>query len=324
MVHFSPVELTTLQRLRERFLGSHPAAGDYWRSEEELALYDAWYGERIGWKWDAVLWELEQRLWRPESRRLIDWGCGSGIAGRRVLEKWPGQFESIALHDRSRLAVRFAASRLSGIEVLPAIQPELLSESMLLVSHVINELPDAQLANLRELAGQVREVIWVEAGTHAESRRLMAELREPLLARGFRAVAPCTHQAACGMLVRRNERHWCHSFARPPTSAFQDARWHAFARELGIDLRSLPYSFLVLERRASSKNDAASGASRVIGHPREYKGFLKLLTSQAEGVSELTLQKRDAPELWRKVRGDDGLPIYRWKRAGDRILGEAE
>src|SRR5205085_1112839 len=142
----------------------------------------------------------------------------------------------------------------------------------------LNELSERELAPLLKLAKQAREIIWVEPGTHAESRRLGAAVREPLRAAGFLPVAPCTHAAACGMLEPENERHWCHSFARPPSSAFQDARWSVFARELGIDLRTLPYSFLVLQR---AEIGVGSGASRIIGRPREYKGFLKLMMRDA-------------------------------------------
>ncbi len=319
MPHFTPRELEILRRLREGFLTGGPGR-DYWRADDELALYDATFGERIGWKWDAVLGELEVRGWRPKSTHALDWGCGSGIAGRRVLAKWPGQFRALAVHDRSALAMRHAEARARAdfpeTEIglgLPAIE-----DGLLLVSHVLNELPANELARLLSLARKAREVIWVEAGTHAESRRLGAEVREPLRAAGFRAVAPCTHSQACGMFASENARHWCHSFARPPSSVFQDARWAALADELGLDLRSLPYSFLVLEKESGP---ADSGGSRVIGHPREYKGFLKVLSSQADGVAELTLQKRDAPALWREVRSGDGLPIYRWERVGGKIVG---
>ena len=42
------------------------------------------------------------------------------------------------------------------------------------------------------------------------------------------AIAPCTHQARCGMLALKNARHWCHHFAPPPEAAFRDARWAEF------------------------------------------------------------------------------------------------
>src|SRR5438128_2670052 len=107
---FTKAELSALAELRARFLDGSNAGGGYWKSEAELALYDASFGERIGWKWDAVLGELKARGWRPTAKHFVDWGCGSGIAGRRVLAAWE-HFESLTLTDVSPLAMRFAAAR---------------------------------------------------------------------------------------------------------------------------------------------------------------------------------------------------------------------
>ena len=325
MKHWSPHELETLRRLRERFLAGTVGQRDYWRSRDELALYDATFAERIGWKWDAVLRELVARDWQPRSRRILDWGCGSGVAGRRVLACWPEQFDSLALHDRSPLALRFAAER--GTSDFPNVRVEkseaVSPGTLLVVSHVLNELAPDSFAQLLDLTRAADEIIWIEAGTHADSRRLI-DLRERLLAEGrFAAVAPCTHQRMCGMLAPANARHWCHSFASPPSEIFQDARWREFGRELGIDLRALPYSFLVLAPVSSFEQPP--NFSRVIGRPREGKGHLKVLSCQTEGVTELMLQKRDAPELFREIRDMEmDAPVYRWEMRDGKIVGAEE
>ena len=46
-------------RLREKFLRGSAADGPYWETTADLASYDFTYGERIGWKWDQVLRELQ-------------------------------------------------------------------------------------------------------------------------------------------------------------------------------------------------------------------------------------------------------------------------
>jgi len=313
-------ELTALRRMRERFLAGTAGAQDYWKVPGDLALYDSTFGERIGWKWDAVLRELDARGWRPQSRHVLDWGCGSGVAGRRALAEWP-HLESLAVHDRSTLAMRFAAEKaraaFPNITLAP-VGSTLPPDTLLVLSHVISELPARELAQVLELARQAREIIWVEAGTHADSRRLI-DVREAL--RGeFAAVAPCTHQRMCGMLTARNAPHWCHHFAAPPSQIFQDARWMDFGREMGIDLRSLPYSFLVLEPPRSLPPSPA-GLAHMIGEPREGKGHLKVLSCQAEGVAEFVLQKRDAPELFRALRKGEAAPVHRWKFADGKIVG---
>jgi ribosomal protein RSM22 (predicted rRNA methylase) len=320
--HWTPQELKALQRIRERFLNGTAGEADYWRVPEDVALYDSTFAERIGWKWDAVFGELQRRGWSPRSRRVLDWGCGSGIAHRRALAEWP-QLTTLTLHDRSPLARRFAAEKaratFPGI-AMPQGPPMTTPDTLLLVSHVINELPPKELEALLELARGAGEVIWVEAGTHADSRRLI-EVRERLLGE-FVAVAPCTHQQRCGLLTAGNAPHWCHHFGTPPSAAFQDARWAEFGREMGIDLRSLPYSFLVLERPRATP-PTPPGYSRIIGEPREAKGFARVLSCHEQGVNDLMLQKRDAPELFKAMKKGTLAPVYRWTlNEGKIVAGE--
>lgn len=316
-------ELAALRRMRERFLTGTAGAQDYWRLPEDIALYDRTFAERIGWKMDAVLRELAARGWQPQSRQVLDWGCGSGVAGRRALAQWP-QLQSLAVHDRSPLAMRFAAEKARAdfpkVRITSADAP-LPPDTLLVLSHVISELPARELAQLLDLARQAREIVWVEAGTHADSRRLIA-VREALLGE-FAAVAPCTHQRPCGLLTAANARHWCHHFAPAPSAIFQDARWMDFGRELGIDLRSLPYSFLVLERPRGTP-PTPPGCSHVLAEPREGKGHLKVLSCHADGVAELVLQKRDAPALYRALRKSAAAPVQQWQRVDGKIVGSAE
>ncbi|HZJ15884.1 MAG TPA: small ribosomal subunit Rsm22 family protein [Chthoniobacteraceae bacterium] len=321
MRHWTASEIAILRELRERFLSATADGREYWKSEAELALYDATFGERIGWKWDAVLAEMVARGWRPQSRRVLDWGCGSGVAGRRVLAQWP-HFNSLALHDRSPLARRFAAQRARAEHPRVTIceTSDVDPDTLLVISHVLNELSASELTSIIARARQAQEIIWVEAGTHLDSRRLITEVREALLPE-FAVVAPCTHQARCGMLATEKAPHWCHHFAPVPSAIFQDARWAEFARELGIDLRALPYSFLALERGLPSMQTA--GFSRVIGRPREAKGYARVLSCQAEGVAEFVLQKRDAPDLFRAFHKGTAESTYRWQIENGRIV-EAE
>ena len=322
---FTKPELAALAALRARFLDGTSAGGGYWKNEAELALYDASFGERIGWKWDGVLAELNARGWRPSAKHIVDWGCGSGVAGRRVLAAWE-DFESLTLTDVSPLAMRFAEMR--ARENFPRLglrtaahATAAVAGSLLLVSHVLNETDDAAAHRLIGAARRAAEIIWVEAGTHADSRRLIS-VREEL--RGeFDIIAPCTHAARCGMLTAENAAHWCHHFATVPSEASRDARWAQFGRELGIDMRSLPYSFLVLARRGMSAHfeKQTQGCSRIIGRPRDEKGHFNVLSCGEEGVEELMAQKRDVPELSKQLRKGRADAVQRWTREGRRITG---
>ena len=108
-MNWSELDWGALDRLRQNFLGGAAATGPYWQTSEDLANYDFTYGERIGWKWDQVLRELRLRGWRPKSRDVLDWGCGSGVAARRVISFFGAEsFDSLTVWDHSPLAGDFA------------------------------------------------------------------------------------------------------------------------------------------------------------------------------------------------------------------------
>lgn len=323
---WSDVDWHALRELRARFLdfdqdatGAQPDRADYWRYPATLRSYDFTFAERIGWKWDTVIDELKTRGWSPPPGVALDWGCGTGVASRRVTAAWPDAARKLFLSDRSQAAARFAVERareisphLPSIAAMPPEDPELL-----ILSHVLNELTAESLEQLLALVRKAQAVLWVEAGTWQVSRKLIA-VREQLKD-AFQIIAPCTHSQQCGMLTAGNERHWCHHFAKIPGFVHQDSGWSHFSTTLDIDISTLPFSYLVLDRRPAP---AASDLSRVIGTPRIYKGFEKILSCQSDGVIDLTLQKRDAPELFKELRKDPGS-LYRWEREGDRITGGA-
>ena len=336
---WATLDWAALDRLRDTFLAAQSTGADYWRSRSDLENYDFTFAQRIAWKWDAVLRELRLRGWAPPPGPLLDWGCGSGIAGRCVIGFFgPVCFESLRLFDRSPLAMGFA--REAARKVFPRlrieswrpettgptgdperrtpIRPESSQASVpepagpppgarsigtLVVSHVLNELDERAGRELRAAIERADAVIWVEPGTYADSRSLIA-LREALC-ESFHVVAPCTHQAACGLRTPENARHWCHHFANPPAGVMADSNWVRFSRQAGIDLRSLPYSFLALERKGLREplpGLLPDGYSRIIGRPRIYKGFARIFNCQSSGVRDLTLQKRDAPELFKAFK----------------------
>src|SRR3954469_18562097 len=107
---WSELDWPALDRLRDGFLRGAAREGPYWKTREDLASYDFTFGERIGWKWDHVLRELRLRGWRPHSRSVFDWGCGSGVAARRVLGFFGAEnFDDLTVWDHSALAGDFAA-----------------------------------------------------------------------------------------------------------------------------------------------------------------------------------------------------------------------
>jgi len=323
---WNDLDWSALDRLREQFLRGKATAGPYWTSPADLASYDFTYAERIGWKWDQVLRELRLRGWRPRARTVLDWGCGSGVAARRVIGFYGAEnFTSLTVWDHSPLACDFAVGAAS--RAFPALQvaqatPGFLASpeplGLLVVSHVINELSSDQVAALIALVDRAEAVLWVEPGTHDVSRELGA-MREDLREE-FALVAPCTHGHSCPILRPGNERHWCHHFAPPPGEIFADSNWVKFGQRAGIDLRSLPYCFLALDRRGTP---APEGLARVIGRAEHFKPYARLLSCDASGLATLQLAKRADPALFKQLDRTKAPLVYRWRRDGERILGGA-
>lgn len=313
---FANVDWNALQRLRAAFLDGTAGRAAYWQSDRDLASYDATFAARIGWKWDHVLHELVRLGWTPPAGPVLDWGCGSGIAARRFLAHFaPVAGAEVWFSDQSSLAVSFAVKQ--ARTVFPSAschagQPPRVGT--LLVSHVLTELDARELDELTELFATAESVVWVEPGTHESSRRMIA-LRERLLAGGgWNVVAPCTHRKACGMLAAGNEPHWCHHFASPPPEVFMDAGWARFGEEVGVDLRSLPLSYLVLDRRPAA--EMPEGAVRLIGRPRVYKPNALVFGCDATGVAERSITKRALPAEHRLAKKDRLEPLQIWRCDG--------
>ncbi len=327
-MNFEELDWPILDRLRRTFLDGTFGRAPYWQGPRDLAQYDATFGERIGWKWDAVLGELGRRGWKLPARAttLVDWGCGSGIAARRVAGAFP-TFSKAVVSDHSSLAARFAGDRLRtacpGLEVGEAAPGQLDSIAggfVLVASHVLNELPPEPRAALVALAARADAILWVEPGTSAVGRELQS-LRQRFLGT-HDVVAPCTHQGACGLLAPGREGDWCHHFASPPAGIHADGDWRRFAERAGIDLRSLPYSFLVMERRAAECGPRPDdGWERILGRPRVFKPEARLHSCGIDGVSEVIVPKRTLPALYKACKHDEAPSFARWKREGADVVG---
>jgi len=314
-----PRDWATLERLRRAFLDGTAGESDYWQSLGDLAAYDTTFAQRIGWKWDFVLDDLHHLGWAPPSGPILDWGCGSGIASRAFLDQFPSSdVTPIHYWDRSAKAMEYAVQRarerfpeytfVSGTVDAPAV---------LLLSHVLTELSPTQVEALLATFPTVTSVIWVEPGTYDASLALIA-IRERLRPQ-FPPIAPCPHTGACGILSPGNEPHWCHHFATPPPGVFTDPFWGKFAQMLGIDLRSVPLSYLVLDRRPLGLPNPET--ARRIGRPWTNKVDARFLACTPESVAEAQFPKRAFPDLWRDARKDRLPSLQTWERVDGKVVG---
>ncbi len=309
-----------LRELRSGFLhaASERRLDDYWKSERDLELYDASFGERIRWKWLAVLHELRAREFPARPAVVLDWGCGSGVAARAWLDEFGSDgLDRLHLWDRSPAAQSFARRRLQPLAPHAQISGERpASSDLLLVSHVLDEVDARGFEELLEACRSARTIVWLEPGTR-ESARALVELRERL--RGeLHVLAPCPHSGACALAAPERAADWCHHFARAPRSVFQDAFWGRFARELGIDLRALPYSFLALAREPAAPPPA--DLARVLGRPRMEKGRARLDVCTSAGVATRDFLARHDPARFDELGEEpERARLYRLQEQEGRL-----
>lgn len=309
-----------LESLRARFLNPGPnGIADYWTSDRELEAYDHTFAERIGWKWAAVCAELRDDLrWTPDAgRALVDWGCGTGIASRVLLSAFPDWTPSeVVLHDRSPKARRFASQRLQETCVAlgrptPPIREARIGESfentLLLASHVIDEMSASERESFLGVLAAADAVLWVEPGTKASSR-LVATMRERLKT-NVEILAPCPHDRSCPMLAPDRARDWCHFFAPAPAGVFQSAWWGEFSRRMGIDLRSLPVSYLVF-RRPRGNQSRPPREARCLGRSRTYKGYVTIPRCRTDGIAD----------EWKVIRSRDRVTHDALKDGDFRLI----
>jgi SAM-dependent methyltransferase len=306
-VEFQAHDLERLERLRAAFLAGRGRSP--WRDRRDFELYDAFFGQRIAWKWEAVLSELERRGFTPTGGVLLDWGAGTGVAARAWLARFGAAGASeVRLYDASPAALEFARERIAAEH--PGTPVQLGADgaaevSTLLVSHVIPELSASELEQLLERVRRAACVVWVEPGSRDVSRAL-GRLRDGLL-ESFDVLAPCTHRERCPVLAAGHEQDWCHFFARPPAEVFTRSDWARVGQRLSIDLRSLPYSFVALRAKgARPAPPSAQDYDRIIGRPRIEKGRAQLVGCRAEGLRSLRLLERDDRALFKELERGAG------------------
>jgi hypothetical protein len=157
---------------------------------------------------------------------------------------------------------------------------------------VVNELDSQSELELKALMEQAQLIFWIEPGTPQSSAKLI-QVREAVKDR-FQILAPCPHQSSCG-LVKNSGPHWCHFFAVPPNEVFRSSFWSEFSKNLGIDLRSLPTSFLILSK--SPVNIPQGFSKRLLGRARHFKGYSSAVICEEKQVSEQKILKRENKEL---------------------------
>lgn len=256
-----------LRSLSNRFnrLEGQPK-GDYFEASN-LPPYLAHHG----WAQAASLaWILAERPGAfPSPREVWDLGGGPGVLTLAASVLWPEA--RFTLTDLRPEALAWAEAHLPPLGVSLTTRPQRLPAlpegrpDLVLLGHVVNELPEADQARLLEaLKARLAPggtLLILEPALLGPTRRLMA-LREAFLEPPWSLQAPCPCPGPCPMLAL--ERQWCVAETPwDPPSWFRQLDAAA-----GLDRQHLTFAYLLVRRDAP----AALPGARVVGLPRKQKG----------------------------------------------------
>lgn len=221
-------------------------------------------------------------------KTLLDLGSGPGTAMWAACDIFP-EIEAASLieQDHSLIAIGKQLAR-SGEKTIAQANwqsgdletlTELISHDLVILSYSIGELHPQRIASLLDLCWEAtRDVLLiVEPGTPAGFERIRL-MREHLLAKGAYIVAPCPHSNRCPM----TGGDWCHFSARAERSSL-----HRKLKEASLGYEDEKFSYI-----AFSKHSFSLASSRILRHPSQHGGHVKLTLCTQEGIQHSTISKK--------------------------------
>lgn len=277
---------TAVERLSAAYRGDVPARAA--SSAAAVAAYLAYRAPATFAAASAVFRQVARQRpdWRPQS--LLDVGAGPGVATWAALEQWPSLTELTLVEVEPQMLAAGQAllpeGRWRAGDVADARGPA----DLVLASYVLGELADAATA-VAHLWEQTTDVAaFVEPGTPAGYRRVLAA-RAALIAAGGHTVAPCPHDLPCPLPAD----DWCHFAARLPRSKLHR---RAKAVELGFEDEKFSYAAL-------SRQPVAPAEARIIRPPQIRSGHIHLVTSERDGAVHSRTVSRKQGGLYKDAKG---------------------
>lgn len=238
---------------------------------------------------------------------LLDVGAGPGTATWAAseafasLETFTLLDANVALRDlATELAqphLRLAAMRYQSGDARKALA-EAPEADLVVASYVINELGDGERAALADaMWAKTRDTLLVvEPGTPAGYARVI-DLRDRLIAKGARVIAPCPHDAACPL----TRPDWCHF-----TQRLQRSRAHKHLKGADLPYEDEKFAYVVLSRTAPAQRPA-----RVLAQPLVTKIAVTAKICTPEGIMEAaSVPHRDKAAYKRAKKWNWGDAIF--------------
>ncbi len=311
-----------LSRLQRGLTGERTLAGEpYMNDAGMLAAYAEYYHPVSLAQTERVLRALKPAFPRGFPR-LVDFGTGSGAVAEAFVR---GGTRSAFLVDRSEPALERAASRISSLS--GGVETRTLRRDLTLLSggeggaasafppelsgwadcasfgHALNELWEdrddraelraAVVESVRPLLAPSGAILVMEPALTRTSRDLLA-LRDILVSRGWRVVAPCPGRSRLSCpAYSAGPAHTCHEaipWDAPPAVARR-------AAEMGLEKDALKmawFAFVPPDSAEPAATERYDGAVRVVSEPMLNKGGrIRRLVCGANGRFPLSAKSGD-------------------------------
>lgn len=226
----------------------------------------------------AVAYKLiKNHLSNLPIKSVIDWGCGVGAASLALADIIDNPIDYHLIESDNfalGLAHEFMQVVHGSKHYLHTAMPE-YPVDLAIMSYSLNELGGNWQEVVEKLWEKANYLLIIEPGTHAIFQNLL-RVRDYLIDIGAYVLAPCLHQKVCPLAQTDD---WCHFQER-----LERTKALRFLKQAERGFEDEAYSYILLSKQASTKNNANSG--RVIARPMQHGGHVNLKLCRDNGTIE--------------------------------------
>lgn len=289
-------------RLREVYRSGSAPSSLALADDESAAAYAAY---RMPATYAAVRAALSAaaRDLGPQPHHL-DLGGGTGAAVWAVATLWPHARSTVLDASMPALALGQRIAR-HGPGAIPTTRWEaatfgrgtrLPTADLTTLSYLVGELDEAVADHLVDAAvAGSRAVLVIEPGT-PRGFAAVRRARRRLVSAGWQLAAPCPHAGECPIV----DPDWCHFAVRLPRSGAHRALKDA---ERGFEDEKFAYVLALAPASAlASGSDAEPSLARILRHPAQRKGLVRLRTCESDGELHDRLVSKRQGTAYRQAR----------------------
>jgi ribosomal protein RSM22 (predicted rRNA methylase) len=228
---------------------------------------------------------VRARLGARAIESVLDVGAGAGAASLAARELFPAARITMVEHDAALAAAarewlpdaQYVAADIERLDRFPP-------HDLVIAAYALGEMRSPPTTRLWDAARVALAI--VEPGS-TRGFALVRQIRDGLLPRSARMLAPCPHESACPLAAPE----WCHFAAR-----VERTRIHQRLKDAALNYEDEKFSYVALAREP-----AELAAARIVGRVRQRPGLIELDLCAPAGLRSERVT-RSARERFRAAR----------------------